>query len=81
MALNCLAKLQIVEGNFDDGYTIACDALTTVETVLGPEHPSAALVNQTVALSQELESRATVASTGTGRAVQSSALVAKYLPE
>jgi hypothetical protein len=56
MARNCLAKLQIIQGNYAEGYEMACDALTTVETVLGPAHPNVAKITETVTLAQQMES-------------------------
>jgi len=64
MAMNCLAKLQIIQGNFAQGYKLACSVLTKVETVFGPEHPRVAAVNETIMLSQELETVVRLAASG-----------------
>lgn len=55
MALNCLARLQIIQGNYSKGYELACSALTKAETVLDPLHPGVAAVNQTLSLACEIE--------------------------
>ena len=55
MALNCLARLQIIKGNYSNGFELACSALNKAETVLDPAHPGIAAVNQTITLVCEIE--------------------------
>jgi hypothetical protein len=55
MAINCIARLQIIYGNNSDGRQLACFALNTAETLLAPEHPGIAAINQTLTLTGSTE--------------------------
>ncbi len=54
-ARNCLAKLYVIQGEYAQGYELACSVLKTIESVLGPEHPAVAAVNETLSMAQQLE--------------------------
>jgi tetratricopeptide (TPR) repeat protein len=66
MAINCRARLCIMQGSFDRAYEFGCEALGTLESSLDSSHPSIAAVNKTILLSQELETVALLARADSG---------------
>jgi tetratricopeptide (TPR) repeat protein len=55
MAINCRARLCIMQGSLDKAYEFGCEALRAIESSLDSSHPSITAVNKTILLSQELE--------------------------
>jgi tetratricopeptide (TPR) repeat protein len=66
MAINCRARLYIIQGRLDRAYEFGCEALGALESSLDSSHPSIAAVNKTIQLSQELETVALMARAGSG---------------
>jgi tetratricopeptide (TPR) repeat protein len=66
MAINCRARLCIMQGRLDRAYEFGCEALGTLESSLNSSNPSIAAVNKTILLSQELETVALMARADSG---------------